>query len=253
MNRSHLTCRVILFDWDGTLLDSFAADAAAYASMFSSLGISWSEQDFARRYSPNWHRIYRAVGLPRAKWGIADRLWMRAYARQNPPLRRGAKLTIRSLHRSFRLGIVSSGSRWRVQKQLKAFGVWDYFGVCVCGDDLRERKPNPAPLRAALRRLDASPGEAIYVGDTAEDVEMARRARVRAIGVLGPYPTAERLRAASPEAILSSVRELPRYLAAFGRNARRAVQGCGLSGGPGGVEGGGAFGLKSVEWMTKRR
>jgi HAD superfamily hydrolase (TIGR01509 family) len=225
VNRSHPTLRVILFDWDGTLLDSFAADAAAYASMFSTLGISWSDEDFARRYSPNWHRVYRSVGLPPAKWGIADRLWKRAYRRQNPPLRRGAKLAIRTLHRNFRLGIVSSGSRWRVQKQLKEFSVWDYFDVCVCGDDLRQRKPNPAPLRAALGRLRASPRETIYVGDTAEDIEMARRARVRAIGVLGPFPTAERLRAASPEVILSSVRELPRYLAALGRNARTSGSG----------------------------
>lgn len=225
MDRSRPSLRVILFDWDGTLLDSFAADAAAYASMFSSLGISWSDEDLACRYSPNWHRVYRAMGLPRAKWSLADRLWMRAYARQNPPLRRGARLALRTLHRRFRLGIVSGGSRWRVQKQLKAFGVWDYFDVCVCGDDLPERKPNPAPLRAALKRLRVSPRETIYVGDTAEDIEMARRTRVRAIGVLGPFPTAEGLRAASPEVILSSVRQLPRYLAALGGNSRASGSG----------------------------
>jgi HAD superfamily hydrolase (TIGR01509 family) len=222
VNPSPSSLRVILFDWDGTLLDSFASDAAAYASMFSSLGISWSEDDFARRYSPNWHRVYRAVRLPRAKWDIADRLWMRAYKQQNPRLRAGAKLALRMLHRNFRLGIVSAGSGWRVRKQLKKFGVWHYFDVCVCGDDLRERKPNPAPLRAALGRLRASPDETVYVGDTAEDIEMARRARVRAIGVLGPFPTAARLRAASPEVILSSVRELPGYLAALGRNAEQS-------------------------------
>jgi phosphoglycolate phosphatase len=225
VNRSRSSLRVILFDWDGTLLDSFAADAAAYASMFSSLGISWSENDFARRYSPNWHRVYRAVRLPRAKWDIADRLWMRAYKQQNPQLRAGAKLAIRMLHRNFRLGIVSSGSGWRVRKQLRKFGVWHYFDVCVCGDDLPERKPNPAPLRAALGRLGASPDETVYVGDTAEDIKMARRAGVRAIGVLGPFPTAERLRAASPEVILSSVRELPRHLAALGRNAAQSGSG----------------------------
>jgi len=50
------------------------------------------------------------------------------------------------------------------------------------------------------------------VGDTAEDIEMARRAGVRAIGVLGPFPTAARLRAAKPEVLLNSIQELPRCL-----------------------------------------
>jgi HAD superfamily hydrolase (TIGR01509 family) len=222
VNRSPNPIRVVLFDWDGTLLDSSAADSAAYASMFSSLGISWSPEDFDRRYSPNWHRVYRAVRLPRAQWDLADRLWMRAYKQQNPPLLAGAKLTIRKLHRNFRLGIVSSGSGWRVRKQIRDFGVRDYFDVCVCGDDLPERKPNPAPLRAALKRLGARPHETLYIGDTAEDIEMARRARVHAVGVLGPFPTAERLSAASPEVILSSIRELPRYLAALARNAAQS-------------------------------
>jgi HAD superfamily hydrolase (TIGR01549 family) len=215
VHRLRNSIRVILFDWDGTLLDSFAADSAAYASMFSALGISWSADDFTRHYSPNWHRVYRAVRLPRARWLVADRLWMRAYKQQNPSLLAGAKLTIRKLQRTFRLGIVSSGSRWRVRKQMRDFGVRDYFDVCVSGDDLPVRKPNPGPLRLALKRLRARADETVYVGDAAEDVLMARRARVRAIGVLGPFPTAERLRAVAPEVILSSVRDLPRYLAAL--------------------------------------
>lgn len=209
---------MILFDWDGTLLDSFAADCAAYASLFSSLGIPWSERQFARHYSPNWHRIYRAVGIPPRKWRMADRLWMRAYEGQNPSLVPYAQLTVRRLHGSFQLGVVSSGSRWRVGKQVRGLGLERFFDVCVCGDDIPERKPHPAPLELALKRLGVKPSETVYVGDAPEDIEMARRARVRAIGVLGPFPTAKRLRAASPEVILRSVRDLPRYLAGLERN-----------------------------------
>ena len=214
MKRSPNLARVILFDWDGTLLDSFAADSAAYVSMFRALGISWSAREFALHYSPNWHQVYRAARLPRSKWEVADRLWRRAYKQQNPALLPGAPSVLRQLQRNFWLGIVSSGSRWRVQQQLRDVGLRRYFRVCVCGDDTRKRKPDPAPLRLALKRLRAQPEETIYVGDAAEDVEMARRARVRAIGVLGPFPTGARLRAARPEVLLPSVRDLPRYLLA---------------------------------------
>src|ERR1700678_239646 len=84
--------------------------------------------------------------------------------------------------------------------------------ACVCSEDAAKKKPHPAPLQLALKRLRRDPQDCVYVGDTAEDIEMARRAGVRAIGVLGPFPTAARLRAAKPEVLLNSVQELPRYL-----------------------------------------
>ena len=203
---------MVLFDWDGTLLDSYTADSAAYFEMFRELGITWGARDFERHYSPNWLRVYRAARLPRAKWEIADRLWKVAYRRQKPELLPGARLVVRALHQDFRLGIVSSGSRWRVRNQLREFELKRYLSVCVCSEDAHRRKPDPAPLRLALRRLKASPDETVYVGDSPEDIEMARRADVRSIGVLGPFPTEARLRAARPDLLLASVREVPRHL-----------------------------------------
>lgn len=76
------------------------------------------------------------------------------------------------------------------------------------GDTLR-KKPHPAPLRLALEQMCLEPGACVYVGDSPEDLEMARRARVRAIAVLGPFPTEQRLRAAKPELLLNSICDLP--------------------------------------------
>jgi len=56
------------------------------------------------------------------------------------------------------------------------------------------------------------PAACVYVGDSPEDLEMARRAGVRAIGVLGPFPTEARLRAAKPDLLLDSVTDLPAAL-----------------------------------------
>ena len=63
-----------------------------------------------------------------------------------------------------------------------------------------------------MRRMGLRPGEAVYVGDSPEDLEMARNAGVRAIAVLGPFPTERRLRAAKPEVLLKSIEELPAAL-----------------------------------------
>jgi HAD superfamily hydrolase (TIGR01509 family) len=204
--------RAVLFDWDGTLLDSYEADLRAYLSMFHALGINWTERELARHYSPNWLRVYRAALLPRSKWIEADRLWTRAYKLENPPLLAGARRVVRLLAQKFDLGIVTSGNRPRVRRQLRQLELASYFSACVCSEDASKRKPHPAPLQLALKRLRRAPEHCVYVGDTAEDIEMARSAGVRAIGVLGPFPTAARLRAARPDLLLDSVQELPQYL-----------------------------------------
>lgn len=212
MNGKRYCARAVLFDWDGTLLDSYAADARAYLSMFRTLGISWTVREIDRHYSPNWYRVYRAARIPRIHWQRADRLWGLAYEKENPKLLPGARSVLRLLKKHFLLGLVTSGNRARVRRQLRAFGLADYFSVCVCSEDAFRKKPHPAPLVLALKRLSAEPNECVYVGDTAEDIEMARRAGVRPIGVLGPFPTTARIRAARPDTLLRSIRDLPRYL-----------------------------------------
>lgn len=212
MKSLRFAARAVLFDWDGTLLNSYAADARAYLSMFRALEINWTERELALHYSPNWYRVYRAALLPRSKWLEADRLWARAYKLEQPPLLPGARRILRLLAPKFDLGIVTSGNRARVRRQLREFSLADYFSACVCSEDTPKKKPHPAPLQLALKRLRLSPEHCVYVGDTAEDIEMARGAGVRAIGVLGPFPTAARIRAAKPEILLDSIRELPRRL-----------------------------------------
>src|SRR5271170_232045 len=201
MNQMLFHARAVLLDWDGTLLNSYAADQRAYLAMFRAIGIEWGPREIDRHYSPDWYRVYRA-----------DRLWRTAYKSERPALLPGARTVVDRLVRTFRLGLVTSGSRARVKQQLREFEFTKYFSARVCSEDSPRRKPDPAPLQIALRLLHAEPEECVYVGDAAEDIEMARCAGVRAIGVLGPFPTAARIRAAKPDLLLNSIRELPRHL-----------------------------------------
>ena len=77
-----------------------------------------------------------------------------------------------------------------------------------------------------------SPECCVYVGDAPQDVEMARRAGVLAIGVLGPFPTEKRLRAAGPEFLIHSLEELPEVLQGLGLSKRPGggVKGSGFRG-----------------------
>lgn len=204
--------RAVILDWDGTLLDSYRADARAYRFMFQALGIQFSSGDLAQHYSPDWYRVYRAAKIPRSQWQLADNLWAEGYKRENPRLLPGARALLRKLSSSYPLALVTSGDRERVHRQLRTFDFLKLFRVCICSEDAARRKPHPAPLRKAMQCLGVKPTDCVYVGDTPEDIEMARRARVRCIGVIGPFPSSARLDAAHPGVLIHSIGELSKLL-----------------------------------------
>ena len=202
----------VLFDWDGTLIDSYHADTSAYLAMFKEMGISWGIEELERHYSPNWYQVYRAAKLPRKLWSAADRAWRAHYAKHRPQLIAGARRVLDAVGRRHDLGLVTSGDSDRVARQLREFRLTRLFSARVCSGDTVKKKPHPAPLRLALKKMELEPRNCVYVGDAPQDVEMARRAGVLAIGVLGPYPTERRLREARPEFLLGSLEELPDVL-----------------------------------------
>ncbi len=212
--------RAVLLDWDGTLLDSCEADTAAYLELFRTMGIEWGREELAMHYSPDWYNVYRAARLDEERWEEADRVWRQAYARHRPQLVTGAREVLRRLGERYRLGLVTSGDRERVHKQLRQFRLASRFATCVCQQDSVRPKPHPEALLKALEQLGLPASATVYVGDAPQDMEMARRAGTRAVGVLSSFPTAERLRASRPDALLSSLLELPRLLRewAGGRN-----------------------------------
>ena len=82
----------------------------------------------------------------------------------------------------------------------------------VCGGETRERKPHPEPLLVALEKLGVPPEEAVYVGDSPEDVTMARAAGVFAVGIPGGFPNREALEASAPDLLSPSLEAALREL-----------------------------------------
>jgi len=202
----------VLFDWDGTLLDTYHADTSAYLAMFKEMGITWGRAELESHYSPNWYQVYRAAKLPRELWNDADRAWRAQYAKHRPKLIGGARRVLEVVRKKHRVGLVTSGDRDRVVEQLREFRLTRLFSARVCSGDTQRKKPHPEPLRLALRQMQLEAQNCVYVGDAPQDVEMARRAGVLAIGVLGPFPTEKRLRIARPEFLIRSLEELPSLL-----------------------------------------
>ena len=147
----------VLFDWDGTLINSYRADASAYLAMFKELEISWGIEELEKNYSPNWYEVYRAAGLPRRRWADADRAWRAHYAKHRPKLIAGARRVLANLGGAHPLGLVTSGDRDRVTRQLREFRLTTLFAARVCSGDTLRKKPHPDPLRMAMRQMKLDP------------------------------------------------------------------------------------------------
>ena len=196
----------VLFDWDGTLLDSAEASYRCFVRLFDSYGIGFDRATFGRTYSPNWLRTYEAVGLAKEHWPEADRRWVEHYGAEENRLVPGAReALIRLDEAGIAQGVVTSGDRSRVSRELAGLGVERYFRTVVFGGDARNRKPHPEALFLALERMAVPPDRAAYVGDSPEDVEMARAAGVRAVGVPGGFPNREALAASRPDVLAPDV------------------------------------------------
>ena len=178
----------IVFDWDGTLVDTLPAITTANAEVLASYGVEYDEATYRAAYSPDWRGMYRRLGVPEADIEAAGGRWLGAYralmgdARAFP----GVIDALAALRGAgFTMGLVTAGDRVVVEHQLETTGLGSLLPVRVCGDDLPFAKPHPAPLLQALEELGLRdrPADVIYVGDAPDDMRMARTVGARGIGI----------------------------------------------------------------------
>jgi HAD superfamily hydrolase (TIGR01509 family) len=146
--------------------------------------------------------------LGREHWDEADARWIACYEREASRLLPGAREALSRLSaRGLTLGLVSSGDGARVRRELDALSLAPLFGAVVCGGETARRKPDPEPLLVALERLALTPAEAAYVGDSPEDVAMAKAAGAFSVGVPGGFPNREALAASEPALLAPTLDE----------------------------------------------
>ena len=202
----------ILFDWDGTLVDSAQLGLVAYEKSFADLGVPFDHEAYRAVYSPNWLTVYEGLGLPKEHWQRADELWTQHYDEQSAKLIKGAGETVAEIRqKGYRLGVVSSGNDCRVNREIVELGLGGFFEVVICHEQIRNRKPHPEGIEVALQQLRVGSMQTAYVGDSPEDIQMGKSANVLTVGVLSAYPTSWKLQSAGPDLYLESFADLTRH------------------------------------------
>ncbi|MGZ4916655.1 MAG: HAD family hydrolase [Halobacteriota archaeon] len=210
--------KAVMFDWDGTLYNSVVPTYKSYLNVMRAFSIpEASLQEFREKSRPNYHDYYLYLGIQEADWSTADSIWMDCYTRYRKQcaLFSGTLEVLQELSETnVKIGLVSSGSRERVAREISEEGIAPYFDITLFGDDVafEHAKPEPETLLMATRRARVPVSEVLYVGDMAEDILMGKKAGTKTAAVLCGFATRQTLVAAHPDFVLDDVSCLPKIM-----------------------------------------
>ncbi|MGB9857640.1 MAG: HAD family hydrolase [Dictyoglomaceae bacterium] len=202
--------KTVIWDWDGTLIDSFFACYRATKDILSLFGINLSKEEYTKNFIPNWYEMYERFGLKREYWQIVDNLWYKYFDYSSVKWREGAIENLEFLRDlGIRQGVVTASTKKDIEKEsiyLKPERFIEHF---ICWEDSIKKKPDPEPLFKILEILNIKPEETVYIGDTTEDIIMGKRAKVKlVIAVHSCFDEKEDLMKASPDYFFENLFDL---------------------------------------------
>lgn len=208
--------KAVIFDLDGTLLDSVGLIIDSWHEALSCIGMKTPKRRILELEGIAAGEKSRML-LPKRRWGEIDGLLavrrcveMRDFSRIRPfP---GVPRMLVSLNRSVSVAVASSASRRRVDGLLEMFGLKRHIDAVVGREDYVRGRPAPDIILAAARKLGVKPRECVAVGDTKYDVEAANRADCVSVAVLSGTHSKKVILSKRPDFVIRKITELPRLL-----------------------------------------
>lgn len=208
---------LIVFDWDGTLIDSAGAIANCIQQAAREMGLPVPDLDTASHViGLGLHDSLRHAVPSLSPDGYTQ--FVECYRKHfmtcedSMQLFPGVRELLPQLRvRGHSLAVATGKSRRGLERSLEASGLVQHFAATRCGDETHP-KPHPAMLLELLEELAIDPQSGLMIGDTSHDLQMAQNAGVDAVAVCYGAHRAEALRALAPRGCVASVEELRLWL-----------------------------------------
>jgi len=215
---------LVLFDLDGTLVDSSPDLAYSADSMLEQLGMPRRGEECIRNWIGNGieRLVKRALtGEMHAEpdaalYKNAMPIFLEIYEQNACVLSRCYDVVKDSLNylreHNYRTGCVTNKATRFTNILLQSLGIHDDFDIIISGDTLAKKKPDPMQLLHAAEHFKVSPDRSLMVGDSINDVEAARAAGFQILCVTYGYNLGQDIRATNPDAVVDTLGELPSLL-----------------------------------------
>jgi len=208
--------RLLVFDWDGTIIDSAATIAECIRDASRELGLEVPDRSRASHViGLGLHDAMRLAvpGLPAARYPEFVASYRKHFLERKDSMQLfdGMRPLLEDLSKRHVLAIATGKSRRGLDRDLEFHNLGPLFAASRCADETNP-KPHPAMLREIIEQLAVPKDSSLMIGDTSHDLEMARAAGVDALAVTyGAHPE-ESLRACAPLGCFSSVTQLEEWL-----------------------------------------
>ncbi|MEW6446368.1 MAG: HAD-IA family hydrolase [Pseudomonadota bacterium] len=211
------TCKLIAFDWDGTLMDSADRIVSSFQNAMRVVGLPRLDEDSIRNIiglglPEAVATLYPDVPLERRQQ-LAVSYSQYYLALDATPIRpfEGAEALLEDLAgRGFWLAVATGKSRRGLDQVLAQTGFGRFFFATRCAEETAS-KPDPAMLRELMFEADAEPSATLMIGDTHFDLDMARRADVPSVGIAHGVHDRALLAGCDPLVIVSDLIDLAHW------------------------------------------
>lgn len=205
-----MSIHTLLFDLDGTLIDTNELIITSFKHTFQQYGKELSREEAIEFIGPPLMDTFEQFDSEQVE------AMVETYRKHNlfhhddfvTPFPHVVEVIDKLKKDGFKLGIVTTKMRRTVEMGLKVTGLDPYFETIITLDDVTHAKPHPEPILKAMRELDADAASTVMVGDNSHDIDAGHNAGVRTAAVAWSLKGKEKLLEYNPTYMLDDMRDL---------------------------------------------